>query len=74
MELSGGGGRERQSLKLRIKRTQAGETQVWHDEHPMVAVCFVALQELQAPYFEVQVLADDYQKWHGGRGMGWLFV
>ncbi|GLK89377.1 class I SAM-dependent DNA methyltransferase [Pseudomonas turukhanskensis] len=70
------GAGERQTLKLRIERTQAGDTQVWHDEHPMVAVSFVELQALLAPYFEVHVLAHDYQKlveWDGVAGNG-LFV
>ncbi|MDH1261845.1 class I SAM-dependent methyltransferase [Pseudomonas sp. GD03944] len=53
---------ERQSLRLRIERTVAGETQVWHDEHPMVAVSFTELQTLLEPYFEVHVLAHDYEK------------
>lgn len=53
---------ERQSLRLRIERTVAGETQVWNDEHPMVAVSFAELQELLAPYFEVHVLEHDYEK------------
>ncbi|SNS12248.1 Methyltransferase domain-containing protein [Pseudomonas segetis] len=49
-----------QSLKLSIQRTMAGETQVWHDEHPMVAVGFAELQALLQPYFEVHVLEHDY--------------
>ncbi|MGE8361288.1 class I SAM-dependent DNA methyltransferase [Pseudomonas sp.] len=53
---------ERQSLRLRIERTVAGETQAWHDEHPMVAVSFTELQTLLEPYFEVHVLAHDYEK------------
>ncbi|HWV09860.1 MAG TPA: class I SAM-dependent methyltransferase [Pseudomonas sp.] len=53
---------ERQSLRLRIERTVAGETQVWHDEHPMVAVSFTELQTLLEPYFEVHVLTHDYEK------------
>ena len=57
-----GGAGERQSLKLRIARTVAEETQVWHDEHPMVAVNFAELQALLQPYFEVHVLEHDYEK------------
>ncbi|WP_313517750.1 class I SAM-dependent methyltransferase [Pseudomonas sp.] len=57
-----GGEGERQSLRLRIERTVAGETQVWNDEHPMVAVSFTELQALLAPYFEVHVLEHDYEK------------
>jgi ubiquinone/menaquinone biosynthesis C-methylase UbiE len=62
---------ERQSLKLRIERSVAGETQVWHDEHPMVAVSFDELQTLLQPYFEVHVFEHDYQKlipWNGDSG------
>ncbi|WP_068825355.1 class I SAM-dependent DNA methyltransferase [Pseudomonas sp. BMS12] len=66
-----GGAGERQSLKLNIARTTAGQTQVWHDEHPMVAVGFAELQELLRPYFEVHVLEHDYEKllpWDGASG------
>ncbi|WP_028614901.1 class I SAM-dependent DNA methyltransferase [Halopseudomonas pelagia] len=52
---------ERQSLRLRIEKTTADESQVWQDEHPMVAVSFGELIELLQPYFEVQVLEHDYQ-------------
>ena len=53
---------EQQSLRLRIERTVDAHTQVWHDEHPMVAVSFAELQALLAPDFEVHVLAHDYEK------------
>lgn len=62
---------ERQTLRLRIERTVGERTQVWHDEHSMVAVSFAELQALLAPYFEVQVLEHDYQKllpWDGASG------
>lgn len=62
---------ERQSLRLRIERRVADETQVWHDEHPMVAVNFDELQALLEPYFEVHVFEHDYQKlipWYGDSG------
>ena len=62
---------ERQSLRLRIERRVAGETQVWHDEHPMVAVSFDELQALLQPYFEVHLFEHDYQKlvaWNGTSG------
>lgn len=62
---------ERQSLKLRIEKTAADETQVWHDEHPMVAVSFGELLELLQPYFEVHVLEHDYETllpWDGTSG------
>ena len=56
------GAGERQSLKLRIARTVAEETQVWHDEHAMVAVNFAELQTLLQPYFDVHVLEHDYER------------
>ena len=56
------GAGEQQLLRLRIEKCAAGESQVWHDEHPMVAVSFAELGELLAPYFEVHVLEHDYEK------------
>ena len=53
---------ERQSLQLRIEKATAGQTQVWRDEHPMVAVSFAELQEVLRPYFEVHVFEHDYEK------------
>lgn len=65
------GAGERQTLRLRIERTVEDQSQVWHDEHPMVAVSFGELIALLQPYFEVQVLEHDYQKiipWNGTSG------
>ncbi|MDP3816823.1 class I SAM-dependent methyltransferase [Pseudomonas sp.] len=65
------GSGEQQSLKLRIERTTAGDRQLWHDEHPMVAVSFAELQALLQPYFEVHILEHDYEKiipWNGASG------
>jgi SAM-dependent methyltransferase len=62
---------EQQLLKLRVEKTTAGETQVWQDEHVMVAVSFSELTALLQPYFDVQVLEHDYQKivpWNGTSG------
>lgn len=62
---------EQQALRLRIERTVAEQSEVWHDEHPMVPVNFVELQSLLAPHFEVQVLEHDYQRlapWDGSSG------
>ncbi len=56
------GAGEKQSLKLSIEKTTAERTQVWHDEHPMVAVGFAELQALLRPYFDVHVFEHDYQK------------
>jgi ubiquinone/menaquinone biosynthesis C-methylase UbiE len=53
---------ERQSLRLSIEKTTAGHTQVWHDEHPMVAVSFEELQEILRPYFDVHVFEHDYDR------------
>ncbi|MEO4047423.1 class I SAM-dependent methyltransferase [Pseudomonas sp. CAU 1711] len=67
---------EQQALRLRIERQQDDRHQVWHDEHPMVAVSFAELQALLQPHFEVQVFAHDYQKiipWDGASGNA-LFV
>lgn len=56
------GSGEKQSLKLHIEKTTLGETQVWHDEHAMVAVSFAELQALLQPYFDVQLFEHDYDK------------
>jgi len=57
-----GGNGEKQSLRLSIEKSTADITQVWYDEHPMVAVDFSELQTLLQPYFEVHVLEHDYEK------------
>lgn len=62
---------EQQALRLRIEKVQGEDAQVWHDEHPMVAVSFPQLQALLQPYFEVHVLEHDYEKllpWDGQAG------
>lgn len=51
----------RQSLRLSIEKTEAGKTQMWNDEHPMVAVSFSELIALLEPTFEVHVFEHDYQ-------------
>src|SRR5690606_14925850 len=53
---------ENQSLRLSIEKACAAQTQVWHDEHPMVAVSFAELIGVLAPYFDVHVLEHDYGK------------
>lgn len=53
---------EQQALKLNITKTQAGDTQVWQDEHTMVAVSFAELSALLAPHFEVHIFEHDYEK------------
>lgn len=65
------GAGEKQALKVRIARTVAGETQVWQDEHPMVAVSFAELKALLQPYFEVHMFEHDYEKilpWNAASG------
>ena len=57
-----GGSGEQQALKLRIARTRGENVQLWQDEHPMVAISFARLQALLSPYFEVHILAHDYDK------------
>ncbi|MEZ9360720.1 hypothetical protein AB4175_12655 [Vibrio cyclitrophicus] len=53
---------DKQALKLSIEKTTAGETQIWNDEHPMVAFNFKALFEILKPYFEVHTFEHDYDK------------
>ena len=53
---------EQQSLKVSIEKTTAQDTQIWHDEHPMVALSFVELLDILQPYFEVHVFEHDYEK------------
>ncbi|MFA0193529.1 class I SAM-dependent methyltransferase [Vibrio artabrorum] len=52
----------RQALKLSIEKTSAGNTQVWNDEHPMVAFSFKELIEMVEPNFEVHLFEHDYDK------------
>jgi ubiquinone/menaquinone biosynthesis C-methylase UbiE len=53
---------EKQSLKLSIEKATAETTQIWHDEHPMVAFSFDELHEFLAPYFDVHIFEHDYEK------------
>lgn len=53
---------ERQSLNVSIEKVTAAETQIWHDQHPMVAVSFDELSAILKPYFEVHVFEHDYEK------------
>jgi hypothetical protein len=67
---------EQQQLRLRIEKTDNGQSEIWQDAHPMVAVTFTELQQLLAPYFDVQMLQHDYDKlvaWDGQSGNA-LFV
>jgi ubiquinone/menaquinone biosynthesis C-methylase UbiE len=53
---------EKQALKLSIEKTTKNETQLWQDEHPMVAFSFHELEKLLQPYFEVHIFEHDYEK------------
>ncbi|WP_339722595.1 class I SAM-dependent methyltransferase [uncultured Paraglaciecola sp.] len=52
----------KQSLKLSIEKTTTEATQIWHDEHAMVAVSFDELKDMLTPYFEVHVFEHNYQR------------
>lgn len=53
---------EKQSLKVSIEKTNFETTQIWHDEHPMVAVGFEKLLAMLQVYFDVHVFEHDYEK------------
>ncbi len=57
-----GGHGERQFLKVSIEKAGAAGTQIWHDEHLMVAFSFAELLDILQPYFEVHVFEHDYEK------------
>ncbi|QSX32336.1 class I SAM-dependent methyltransferase [Shewanella avicenniae] len=62
---------DQQALKLSIEKTCSQQTQIWHDEHPMVAFTFAAIELLLQPYFEVHLFEHDYHKiipWDGHSG------
>jgi ubiquinone/menaquinone biosynthesis C-methylase UbiE len=56
------GSGEKQTLKLSIEKTNTEETQVWNNEHAMVALDFDELTEILKPYFEVHIFEHDYEK------------
>lgn len=51
---------EQQALKLSISKTRGNDTQIWRDQHAMVAISFSELQALLLPYFDVHILAHNY--------------
>lgn len=53
---------EKQTLKLSIEKTTALQTQLWTDEHPMVALSFNELQALLMPYFDVHIFEHEHDK------------
>lgn len=56
------GNGDKQSLKLSIEKKSTKKTQVWNDEHTMVAFSFDELIEIMKPYFEVHIFEHDYEK------------
>jgi ubiquinone/menaquinone biosynthesis C-methylase UbiE len=56
------GNGDKQSLKLNIEKTSPVETQIWHDEHAMVAFSFDRLIEILKPYFAVHIFEHDYER------------
>jgi ubiquinone/menaquinone biosynthesis C-methylase UbiE len=55
------GNGDKQSLILSIEKTNAAETQIWNDEHAMVAFSFEELIGILKPYFEVHVFEHNYE-------------
>ena len=53
---------EKQLLKLNIEKTDGQKTQVWHDEHPMVAFTIEEISAMLKPWFEVHIFEHDYDK------------
>jgi len=53
---------QKQSLKLSIEKTTTEETQIWNDEHSMVAFSFDELIGILEPYFEIHVFEQDFEK------------
>lgn len=53
---------EKQLLKLRIEKATASGTQIWHDEHPMVAFSVDELLAILRPHFDVHAFEHDYEK------------
>lgn len=60
-----------QTLKLCIERTTEEKTEIWHDQHSMVACNFQQLQIFLEPYFSVHIFEHDFDKivpWGGVSG------
>jgi SAM-dependent methyltransferase len=53
---------DQQALHLRIDKTHEKTTQTWHDQHPMVAIQFQALEKILQLYFDVHIFEHDYSK------------
>lgn len=60
-----------QQLRVCIEKTTQGSTEIWQDEHQMVAVSFQFLRELLERFFEVHILEHVYDRiepWAGSSG------
>ena len=53
---------DKQTLQLRIEKTTDKRTEIWHDQHTMVAVSFQQLQKLLLPYFDAHIFEHDFDK------------
>ena len=53
---------EQQELRLCIERTTDSKTEIWNDQHSMVALAFQHLEKLLEPYFEIHIFEHDYHK------------
>ena len=53
---------DKQSLRLSIEKTNTKETQLWNDEHAMVAFSFDELIDILKPFFEVHIFEHNYEK------------
>ncbi len=53
---------DRQFLNVKIEKQTGEHTELWQDEHPMVAISFQQLKELLQPYFEVHIFEHTYDK------------
>ena len=51
-----------QHLRVRIEKTTAGKTEVWQDQHLMVAISFRDLIALLEPFFEVHLFEHVYDR------------
>jgi len=53
---------EKKSLKLSIEKASAADTQIWHDEHAMLALSFAQLIETLQCHFDIHIFEHDYEK------------
>jgi ubiquinone/menaquinone biosynthesis C-methylase UbiE len=51
---------EQQELQLCIEKTTDDHTEIWRDQHPMVALSFEHMQTLLEPYFDVHIFEHVY--------------